>query len=174
MFIKIGKTQKPHSIKGELKLTVEEKFMADLSDQEALFIQIKGQYVPYFIEELRAANTLIIKLEDLNKRSDVEPLAHKDVFLRRDDLSLTDEEIANKGLMYSFLEGYMMIDEELGEIAEIEEVAEFPQQEMAYVTYQDKTCIIPLNMNLIKEIKKEEKKVLVDLPEGLLDVFLNQ
>jgi 16S rRNA processing protein RimM len=173
MFVKIGKTQKPHSIKGELKLNVEEKFVDDLFDQEAVFIQIKGQYVPYFIESLREGNTIILKLEDIENRSAAEALAHKDLFLRRDDLSLTDEEIESKGLLYGFLEGYMLIDEELGEIAVIEEVAEFPQQEMAYITYQDKVCLIPLNTNLIKEIQKEEKKVLVDLPEGLLDVFLD-
>ncbi len=41
-FVAIGKTQKPHGLKGELKLHVEEMFIEDLFDAEAVFIEIKG------------------------------------------------------------------------------------------------------------------------------------
>ena len=36
--VKIGNTQKAHGIKGELKLNVEEHFIDDLLDAEAIFV----------------------------------------------------------------------------------------------------------------------------------------
>lgn len=169
-FVKIGRTQKPHSIKGELKLNVEEIYVEDLFAVEAVFLEIKGQKVPYFVEELQEGNAMILKLEGIESRNAAEELAHKDLFLRRKDINLPDEVIASGGLRYKHLEGYIIFDEEAGEVAEIEEVAEFPQQEMAYITYNNKTLLIPMNPNLILRIDAAAKKVYMDLPEGLLEL----
>jgi 16S rRNA processing protein RimM len=167
-FVKIGRTQKPHSIKGELKLFVEEIYIDDVFEVEALFLEIKGQKVPYFIEELQDA--MILKLEGIETRNAAEELAHKDLYLRREDINLPDEVIASGGMYYKHLEGYTIFDEEVGKIAVIEEVAEFPQQEMAYVTYKNKTLLIPMNAKLILRIDAQAKKVFMELPDGLLDL----
>lgn len=169
-FVKVGKTQKAHGIKGELKLNVEEHFIDDLFETEALFIEIKGQKIPYFIENLQEGNALILKLEGVDNRTDAEQLMHKDVYMKRDDISLSDELIASEGLVYKFTEGFKIVDVQYGEIAEIEEVVEFPQQEMAYVTYQDKTLLLPLHPNFIVDVDREKKVITMNLPDGLLDL----
>jgi hypothetical protein len=66
-------------------------------------------------------------------------------------------------------EGVSVSDVE-GEIAMIEEVASFPQQEMAYVMYQDRTILIPLNDEFILDVDKENKKVTMSLPNGILSL----
>ncbi len=169
-FVKIGKTQKPHSIKGELKLSVEDIYVDDLFEVEAVFLELRGQKVPYFVEELQEGNAMIIKLEGIETRNAADELAHKDLYLRREDINLPDEVILSGGMFYKHLEGFLIVETELGEIAIIEEVAEFPQQEMAYISYNNKTLLIPLNTQLIKSIDNEAKKVLMELPEGLLDL----
>ena len=142
--------------------------MDDLFEVEAIFLEIKGQKVPYFIEELQEA--MILKLEGIETRNAAEELAHKGLYLRRDDINLPDEVIESGGMRFKHLEGFIIFDEEAGEVAKIEEVAEFPQQEMAYITYNNKTLLIPMNPKLILRIDKEAKKVFMDLPEGLLDL----
>ncbi len=87
-----------------------------------------------------------------------------------EDISLSDEIIESEGLVYKFTEGFKVMDIHQGEIAEIEEVVEFPQQEMAYVTYNDKTILLPLHPNFIVEIDRENKIITMNLPEGLLDL----
>jgi 16S rRNA processing protein RimM len=168
--VRIGKTQKAHGLKGELKLNVEEYFIDDLFETEALFIELKGQKVPYFIENLQEGNSIILKLEGINSRNEAEQLAHKELFMRREDIHLSDEIINSGGLKYKFLEGFTIYDNVEGEIAVINEVAEFPQQEMAYITYKTKTLLIPLNDDIILEINREEKKVMMNLPEGILNL----
>jgi 16S rRNA processing protein RimM len=169
-FVKVGKTQKAHGIKGELKLNVEEHFIDDLFETEVLFIEIKGQKIPYFVEDLQEGNAIILKLESVDSRNDAEQLMHKDIYMRREDISLSDEIIESEGLVYKFTEGFKVMDIHQGEIAEIEEVVEFPQQEMAYVTYNDKTILLPLHPNFIVEIDRENKIITMNLPEGLLDL----
>ena len=167
-FIKIGRTQKPHSIKGELKLFIEEVFIEDLFEVEAIFLEIRGQKIPYFIEELQEA--MILKLEDIETRTAAEELAHKSVYLRRADINVPDEVIESGGMYYKYLEGYVIFDEEVGEVGKIDEVADFPQQEMAYITYKNKTLLIPLNSKLILSIDKEKKQVFMSLPDGILSL----
>jgi 16S rRNA processing protein RimM len=169
-FVKVGKTQKAHGIKGELKLHVEDHFIDDLFETEALFVEIKGQKIPYFIENLQEGNALILKLEGVDTRTESEQLMHKDVYMNRDDISLSDEIIASEGLVYKFTEGFKIVDILYGEIAEIEEVVEFPQQEMAYVTFKNKTLLLPLHPNFVVEVDRENKILTMNLPEGLLDL----
>jgi 16S rRNA processing protein RimM len=167
-FIRIGRTQKAHGIKGELKLNIEEHFIDDLFETEAVFIELKGQKVPYFVEEIQEGNMMLMKLEAVDTRNEAEQLMHKDLYMRREDITISDELINSGGMHYKYLEGFTIFDNEAGEIAVIEEVAEFPQQEMAYITYLKKTVLIPLNEELILEVDRDKKTLLMNLPEGLL------
>jgi len=166
--VKIGNTQKAHGIKGELKLNVAEHFIDDLFETEAVFIEIKGQKVPYFVEDIQEGNVIFIKLEGVDSRSEAELLSQKDIFMRRSDISISDELINSGGMYYKYLEGYTLIDDVEGEIAVIEEVALFPQQEIAYVYFQNRTILIPLNEELILNVDNTAKKVFMSLPEGIL------
>jgi 16S rRNA processing protein RimM len=168
--VKIGSTQKAHGIKGELKLNVEEHFIDDLFEVEAVLLEIKGQKVPYFVEDIQEGNIIFIKLEGVDSRNEAEQLMHKDLYLRREDISISDELINSGGMYFKYLEGYILFDDVEGEIAMIEEVVSFPQQEMAYIMYQDRTILIPLNDELIIEVDKENKKVTMSLPYGILSL----
>jgi 16S rRNA processing protein RimM len=45
-----------------------------------------------------------------------------------------------------------------------------PQQEMAFVIHNGREVLIPLNESLIVSVDRENKTLLMDLPEGLLDM----
>jgi 16S rRNA processing protein RimM len=55
-------------------------------------------------------------------------------------------------------------------IGNIEEVREFPQQEMAIIIRKNSEILIPLNASLIEAIDKEANTVEMNLPEGLLEM----
>jgi len=69
--------------------------------------------------------------------------------------------------------GYTIFDEEnekvLGTIAEM---IEQPHQLLAKIFIENKEVLIPLNESTLLEINRKKKEVLVDLPVGLLDVYL--
>lgn len=169
--IEIGYTKRPHGLKGELKIFVEEAYLEDVLKTSVLLLQLKGQAIPYFVEQLRPAAELILKLEDVNTKEAAQQLVAAPIFLRKVDI-LPDEEreLERDELAYADLEGFTLVDKEKGEIGVIEEILELPQQELAVVQYNGRELLIPLNEHLIVEIDEDDQRLLVDLPEGLLDL----
>lgn len=168
--IKIGYTQKPHGLKGELKLVVEEQYEEDIFAAETVFIGIAGRSVPYFIENLRGGNALIVKFEDVNDIDAALKIANKTIELRKSDLIPDDEREMEEVESYSYLEGFFIIDKNLGQITEIQSVIDTSHQELALLTYNNKELFIPLHDDFIISIDEAKKEVLMDLPEGILDL----
>jgi 16S rRNA processing protein RimM len=114
----------------------------------------------------------MVKFEDVNNRNDASPLTGKEMFLREKDLIPEEEreyEVTDI-LEYRKYEGYLITDKTVGDIGKIEEVVEFPQQEMAVVLYKENEIYVPLHEDLILEIDDEKQRMLVELPEGLLSL----
>ena len=170
-YIKIGRTKKPHGIKGELKLHIEEKYAEDFEQATVIFLELGGNQTPFFVENLRGGLFDILKLDGVNSRNQALDLSHKNLSLRQSDL-LSDEErnFVPAGLINGHLVGYQIEDELLGKIGSIKEIIEMPQQEMALVTYKSKEVFIPLNEHLISQVLDNEQVVRMNLPEGLLDL----
>ncbi|MFK7799580.1 MAG: ribosome maturation factor RimM [Aureispira sp.] len=169
-YLEIGKIKKPHGLNGELKATIDERFFEDVNAVEAFFVELGGDKAPYFIESLRGGNPLLLKFEDIDSKEDAALFTNKTIYLREEDVSLSEEAINDTGLVFSYLVGFVLEVEELGQVGEILQVDEFPQQEMATVAYQEKELLVPLLEQWIVSVDKAQKIVRMDLPEGLLDI----
>ncbi len=168
----IGKTHKPTGLKGEIQLIVNEEYLVELEHLEVLFIKTYGRPTPYFIEHIRVNNNLpLVKLEEIENKEVAKKLSAKEISVRKSDLRIPEEErIIPSSLNYAFLVNYTMNDEVLGSLGTIKEVLEFPQQEMAVVDFKGKEVFIPLNPTFLQNIDKTNKKALVKLPEGMLEL----
>ncbi|NUN99427.1 MAG: 16S rRNA processing protein RimM [Saprospiraceae bacterium] len=168
--VKIGRIGKAHGISGELKAFVEDAYWEDFLNAEILFLEIRGQHLPYFIEDIRSGNAVLLKLEDLNTREDAQMLHGKDIYLRKEDI-LPDEArtiIIEPG--FERYTGYNIEDEANGLIGKIEEVIEMPQQMMAVVVYRGREILIPLNEQFIVRADTGQSVLHMNLPDGLLDL----
>ncbi|NJL76406.1 MAG: 16S rRNA processing protein RimM [Saprospiraceae bacterium] len=170
-FIAIGHTQKPHALTGELKVFVEEAYLEDFLQAPMVFLDLKGQKLPFFVEQVRGEGAMIVAFEDINSREDAEKISKKELFIRQQDLIPdTERQLPVKDLEYSDYIGFQIQDTQLGAVGVIEDIAELPQQEMAVVQYKEKEILIPLNQTWIVEVLEQQRIVLMDLPEGLLDL----
>lgn len=169
-YIRIGFTKKTHGARGEVKITVDYEFLEDLLNSEVVFIPIKGKPLPFFIEEIRETNAILLKVEGIDSPKGAIEIASKDLMLRKQDITASSTMKKISGMQYAFLTGYRLKDIQYGEIGTILEVLEFPQQEMAVVNYLEKEIYIPLNDSFIQEINESKKEILISLPEGLLDI----
>ena len=70
------------------------------------------------------------------------------------------------------LVGFTAIDENEGELGVITAVHEYPKQLIAALTYKNCEVLFPLNEEIIKGIDVVSEILTVDLPEGLLDIYL--
>lgn len=172
-YITIGRTRKAHGLSGELKVSIEERYLEDFMKNERIFLEVKGVKIPYFIASVRGGGEMILKLEEVDNRDTATLLQAREVMLREQDI-LPDharefEVEEEEGLEYEHLAGYTMIDETLGEVGVIDEVLEMPQQEMAFLKYKNREVLVPLNTQFILSVDEPNRRVLMDLPDGLLD-----
>lgn len=167
-YILIGKTKKTHGTNGELKVFIEDRFLDDFAETDVVFITIQGKPAPFFIEEIRVAGDLLLKLEDIDTPAQAKTITSSDIFMRRQDLANPEEELPLSD--FGIFEGYEMEDEHLGMLGRIVEVAEYPHQQMAIVDYNGSEVLIPLHMDLIREIDKKAGLLRVSLPDGMLDL----
>lgn len=166
-YLKIGKTGKAFGTEGMLKFNVEERFLDDLFEATAIFIEQMGKPVPFFIDEVHNEAPLILKLEEVDSREIALELAGKDIFLRREDIA---EASLEQPFDLSALEGFQVVDRTAGAIGPIEEVVELPQQLMAIVQYEGREVLIPLSDQLILSVDADNQRIEMDLPEGLLEL----
>ena len=170
-FKSIGFTKKTYGIKGELKLKIEDNYLEDFAQAKVVFLNIEGQKIPFFIKAINFDNPFTIKFEEYESREAVIKLTGKEIFLQNIDIIAPENRtIEPTTLFYQKYVGYQLIDKELGKIGLIEEIIPYPQQEMATITYLGKTILIPLNEYLILKIDEIAKEILVELPEGMLDL----
>lgn len=173
-YISIGFTKKEHRLKGELKLLVKDEYLEDLLKTPVIFLSIKGRHLPYFVEEAILENELIIKLEDVDSKEAAHLLSSKEIFLQAANILKKEEKEleleVQSILVFGHLVDFTLVDTELGELGKIEEVIEFPQQEMAVISYQEKEVFIPLHESLIEKTDEKKQYIYMNLPEGILDV----
>ncbi len=168
--ISIGHTGKSHGLKGEIRLNVSKKYNEALAQLEVIFIALEGKPVPFFVEYIKNTNLLLAKFEDFESKESLKKISSKEVFVQASDLEGIEEEVFDTDLVFGILKGFEVIDEELGSIGVIEEIIEFPQQEMGIISYKEREVMIPLNGDYILQIHHEKQQVQVKLPHGLLEL----
>ncbi|MGJ1433451.1 ribosome maturation factor RimM [Sphingobacterium spiritivorum] len=164
----IGYISKTRGLKGELQLFFEFEDYQDL-DIDVLFVEINKKLVPYFVEniKLQSNSTAYLNLEDVDHIDKAQPLVHKKMYLPNDKMPERDPD----DFRLTDLKGFLVIDEVHGELGEIIEVQELPQQFIARVDFKGKELMFPLNDDLILGIDPEEEIIEVDLPEGLVELY---
>ena len=167
--ISIGYTKKPHGLKGEIKLQVEDTYLDDLLEMDSLLLDIKGKHTPFFIEDLRIGNSIIAKFEDIDTPEAALSIGSKEILVKSDDLKIMNQLKLEAGFTYEDCLGFTIFDDNK-EIGVIKELQEYPQQLMASLEYKGKETLIPLNDNFIKKIDQKKKHILMNLPEGLLEL----
>ena len=73
-------TKKPHGLKGEIKLDVDDKYLDALLESEVLVLKIKGKDTPFFVEDIRIGNAIIAKFEDVSTPEEALSISSKEIF----------------------------------------------------------------------------------------------
>jgi 16S rRNA processing protein RimM len=168
-YFKIGKLAASHGLNGDLVLQHSLGKKTSLKGLETIFIETtKENFIPYFIEKTSIKNDeqVFIKLEGIDNKETARKLTPKEVWLSEDDFS----KFAAKAAPISLL-GYTIVDgeEKLGEVIE---VIEQPHQVLCTILYKGKEAFIPIHDESLEKMDKKNKILHVNLPDGLLDVYL--
>ncbi|WP_116124244.1 ribosome maturation factor RimM [Lewinella sp. IMCC34183] len=163
--VQIGTTGRPHGIRGELTLFVDECYEDDLLLARAILVGEKP--IPYFVERFRQGGKLTVKLERFDTREQVSLLSNKPLLLPASEVSA---EAPDEATPWDGVVGYCIQAEGYPEMGPIVGIVDLPEHYLAEITHQEKTVYIPLHEDLIREVRGEESVLLMELPGGLLDL----
>jgi len=152
--IEIGWTGKPHGLKGELKLRIQEFYEDDLLAAKSLLIG--DPPVPYFVERLRAGGSIIAKFETLDTREHVALLSGKPVWLQTSQVTEVARE--EPDTPWDVTIGFTIKAEGYPDLGPIE------------LTHEGKDILVPLHENLVLSVDEEGEVLEMVLPEGLLEL----
>ena len=167
-YFKIGKLAASYGLTGELVLQHSLGKKTSLKGLEAIFIEEqKDSFMPYFIEgtSIKSDNETYIKLEGINTKESARILTPKEVWLEETDFKKHTLKSAPIALL-----GFNMIDGD-NDLGEIIEVIEQPHQVLCTIIYNGNEALIPIHQDSLLKVDKKNKKVFVELPDGLLDIY---
>lgn len=167
-YFKIGKFAASFGLLGELVLQHSLGRKTSLKGLETIYVEeAKDSFLPYFIEKtmIKSDTETFIKLEGIDNKEIARKLTPKEAWLEEHDF----KKFAAAAAPISLL-GFSMIDGDRN-LGEIIEVIEQPHQVLCTILYNGKEALIPVHEATLIRMDKKNKKLFVDLPEGLLDIY---
>lgn len=164
---KVGFIMRPHGLKGEVTISIDPDASVDWENLKALFIEVKSQLVPYFIEHISVRNNkAFVKLEEVSTPEKASQLKGSSLYLPKESRpKLERGEFYNEDII-----GFEVMDDVHGPLGFIEAVEQAGPNRFLILSYLQKEIMIPVNGPFIKSINKSKKKIGVNLPEGFLDI----
>ena len=166
----IGKFQKTHALKGELNM-MSEIYPEYFTDGNPLIIDYDGIFVPYFIESVRpkGSTSYLVKLSGVDSEEEASQFVNKEIYILKKD---AEEWLGEDYVDSETLIGFSIIDaEDMHELGVIEDIDDSTSN-VLFITrlIGGGEAYIPANDDLIRELDEDEKKIVMEIPEGLLDL----
>ncbi|MFD2601742.1 ribosome maturation factor RimM [Flavobacterium suzhouense] len=167
----LGKIAKKFSYKGEVLIWLDTDEPELYENMESVFVEINKHLVPFFIvtSSLHKGDFLRTRFEDIDNEDDADGIMGKAVYLPLSALPKLD---GNRFYFHEII-GFQAEDERLGNIGEIVGVNDNSAQALFEIRKGEIEILVPMIDDFIVKIDRENKKVILNTPEGLVDLYLN-
>jgi 16S rRNA processing protein RimM len=165
----LGNITKPFGYKGEVDIFLDVDEPKNYAKLDAVFVELKGQLIPYFIENIRLKNNhAVVKFQDVHSDS-VQSLIGAKLYL---PLAALPKLEGNKFYFHEVV-GFSMKDIEHGELGILENIMDNGPQPIFQIKYPSgKEILIPILDDFIVEVNRENRSITTKAPEGLIDFYL--
>ena len=166
----IAYMQKTHGVKGELVLTLGEGIYSEELDPEFLLLDIDNGLVPFYVESYRvkSSKNMLVKLESVDNENKAKEMVGVQVYVETAMLE-TEGELPSAAFV-----GFRVTDKQKGDIGVISEIQEISNNPLFVIDFEGNEILIPINPDFILNVNEKDKTMQVDLPEGLIDLYLEE
>ena len=166
----LGKIVKKYSFKGELLVKLDTDDPSIYTKMESVFIDKNKSLIPFFIERssLHKSTLLRVKFEDIDSEEDADKLLKSELYL---PLEFLPQLTGNK-FYYHEIVGFEAEDLSFGLVGIVKGVNDTTNQAILEIDRNDSEILIPLIDDFIKSVDREQKKIILAVPEGLIDIYL--
>ena len=166
-YIYLGKILKPFSYKGELKIYIEDFYIDQIKELDSFLLKIQGSYIPFTIKAItkNKSNIFRIFLDGIDSEDLAKKLADVEIYA---DNNLIKTEVLEKKNNYIFIDYVIYNNNAI--IGKIIDVIENENQDLFEVVFNEKRILIPLVDEFVVNIDNDNKKIIMNLPDGLTDL----
>ncbi len=167
----VGTIVSKFSFKGEVLIKLDSDNPEMYEELESVFVALGNNLVPFFIERstLHKSDLLRVKFEEVDTEADAEVLLKSKIYLPLVALP----KLSGNKFYYHEVIGFAVEDVHYGYVGKI--VAVNDQTFQALFEIEDEQgheILIPVNDAFIVKVDKPQHKIIVDTPEGLIDLYI--
>ncbi len=164
----LGKIVKKYSYKGEVVLKLDTDEPDIYENLDAVFLDLGKKLLPFFIETslLQKGNQMRIRFEDVNNEADADAILKTDVYL---PLNLLPKLTGDQFYFHEII-GFILEDVNYGEVGKITSINDKTAQDLFVIEKGNSEILIPMIDDFIQKIDRKNKKVIVETPEGLIEM----
>ena len=165
----LGRIAKTHGIKGEVTIKIEADDPSAYLDMKYFYLEYNKVLTPFFVEKLiLSGDKFFAAIQDVKTLEAAQNFVGKSVYLPLEMLP----KLSGKQFYFHEVKGFALVDAEKGELGPISDILEYPTQAIIQVMKDGKEILIPILDEIIQKVDREEKKLYVKAPEGLIDMYL--
>jgi len=166
----LGKIAKKFSFKGEVLIYLDTDEPELYENMESVFVEFNKNLVPFFIENsnLHKGDFLRVKFEDVDDEAEADAIMGCEIYL---PLNMLPKLEGNKFYFHEVI-GFEIEDLRLGIFGKIVSINDTSAQPLFEVINGNVEILIPMIDQFLVKIDRENKKVIMDLPEGLVEMYL--
>lgn len=169
--IAIGHYNKPHGVAGELSATVDVEI--DVLDAlSCLVSEMDGIYVPFFVNSLRpkTSETVLLTIDGINSEQEAARLVNHDIYALKREFRQESDDADADGYPLDYFIGFELQDSDGTRVGEIVQVDEQTENAIFIVDDGEGELLLPASDDLIVEFDLDKKVMVMDLPQGILDL----
>lgn len=164
---KIGTLTRTHGLRGELQFVFTDDIF-DRADTDHLLVDLDGILTPFYIEEyrFRSDSAALILFEDIDTVEAAQPLAGCHVYVERSLAGAVPDEVPSLRALI----GFRIQTEEGADVGEIVDIDDQTENILFVVAQGERELLVPAHEELIAQWLPDERRVVMRLPGGLLDI----
>ncbi len=165
-YTSVGILRKPHGLSGAFSFVLTRELKSLKKYPTHFFLDVKGAYIPFFVSKFDFKDIFsgYVNFEEVTKLEEAKPLVNSELYLDEKTVSTFFKKAADE---YGFLIGYTAFDKE-HELGPVQEIISHPAQILVSINMNGNEVLIPLVDDLVIDIDKRKKKIIFDVPEGLI------
>lgn len=166
----LGKIAKKFSFKGEVLIYLDTDEPELYENMESVFVEFNNNLVPFFIENssLHKNDFLRVRFEDVDTEAEADSILGCEVYL---PLNMLPKLEGNKFYFHEVI-GFDIEDKRLGVFGKIVSINDASAQPLFEVVNGSVEILVPMIDQFLVKIDRENQKVIMDLPEGLVEMYL--
>lgn len=166
----VGKVVKKYSFKGEVLVKLDTDEPEQFLEMESVFVEQHKNLVPFFIERssLHKSTLLRVQFDDCYNEAAADALIGRDLYL---PLTALPPLTGNK-FYYHEVIGFTVEEQRFGDVGIITGINDHTAQHLFIIDRDGIEILIPINDQFIVEVNRTQKKVFLNVPEGLIELYL--